>query len=87
MVIVQSSRGYRRDVEDIKTSDLKPYQANTLDPYITAYSKINSREPLRFVVGDDKMYEYKNKKYLNKQLGRNSSYFVFFRYFENEVNF
>ena len=87
MVIVQSSRGYLRDVEDIKTSDLKPYQANTLDPYITAYSKINSREPFRFVVGDGKMYEYKNKKYLNKQLGRNSSYFVFFRYFENEVNF
>lgn len=43
MVVVQSSRGYQRNVEDIKTSDLKPYEANTPDPYITAYFKIDPR--------------------------------------------
>ena len=86
MVIVQSYHENRSNVEDIKTSNLKPYKGNTPNPYITAYFKIDSGGPLRFIVGNGKKYEYKNKMYLNKPLEQNSSYIVFLRYFENEVN-
>lgn len=86
MVIVQNARKYRKEVEDIKTSYLKSYQANTPDPYITAYFKVDSKEALMFVVGDGKQYEFKSKTYYNKPLEPNSSYIVFLRYFENEVN-
>ena len=87
MVIVQTARKNLKEVEYIKTKDLKPYQANTLDPYITAhFRRVDSRGPMRFVIGDGKQYEFSNKMYFNKPLEQNSSYVVFFRYFENKVN-
>ena len=85
MVIVSAPR-YQRNVEDIKTGTLNPYQANTRGPYITAYFKIDSDTPSEFVIGDGKTYRFKDKYYVNKPLEQNSSYIVFLRYFENEVN-
>ena len=85
MVTVQIATKTPTPVEDIKTRDLKPYQANTQDPYITAYLKADVL-PLTFVIGDGKEYSSTNEKYVNKPLKQNSSYIVFLRFFEIEVN-
>lgn len=85
MIIVQNSSQYRRIPEDIKTSDLEPYQANTRKPYIATYFEVDSNAPSTFVIGDGKSYKFKAKYYINKPLEPNSSYTVFLRYFENEV--
>lgn len=85
MVIVQSAFEDREKVEDIRTSDLKPYQANTQSRYVTAYFKVDSGTSSTFEIGDGKKYEYNGKYYVNKPLVQNSTYVVFFRYFENEV--
>ena len=85
MVIVQIATKTSTSVEDIKTSDLKPYQANTQDPYITAYLKADVL-PLTFVIGDGKRYNFENKNYLNQPFKQNSSYIVFLRFFEHQVN-
>ena len=85
MVIVQVSTKYRRKVEDIKTRDLKPYEANTQDPYVSAYLKADVL-PLTFVIGDGKEYNSENKNYVNQPLKQNSSYMVFLRFFESQVN-
>ncbi len=86
MVIVQIATKTPTPVEDIKKSDLKPYQDNTQDPYVTAYLKADVL-PLTFVIGDGKEYNNStNKKYVNQPLKQNSSYIVFLRFFENQVN-
>ena len=86
-VIVKSATypGKRKKVEKIQTNDLKPYQNNTQDPYITAYFKADVL-PLTFVIGDSKKYEFERKTYFNQPLKQNSSYIVFLRFFENKVN-
>ena len=82
MVIVQSASESRGDVENIGTSNLKPYQANRGGRYIAAYFAINSGSPFTFVIGDGKKHQFKKKKYLNKPLEQNSTYVMFMRYFE-----
>ena len=85
MVIVQSGIKSQRSVEDIKTSDLKPYQENTRDPYVTAYLEAADRSP-SFVIGDSKEYSSANKTYFNQPLTVNTEYIVFLRFFESEVS-
>ena len=86
MLIVQVAQKTPTPVEDIQTNDLKAYQANTKDPYITAYFKADFL-PLKFVIGDGKEYNnFKGEKYINQPLEPNSSYIVFLRFFETMVN-
>ncbi len=83
MVIVATEK--RRTVESIQTEELKAYKANTKDPYITAYLKTDVLSST-FVIGDGKEYNSETEKYFNRPLRQNSSYIVFLRFFENEVN-
>ena len=85
MVIVQRAPRIR-GVEEIRTADLKPYQANKRHgPYITAYFKVNSSTPSTFVIGDGRTYKFGEKYYINQPLEQNSEYIAFLRYFEDEV--
>ena len=86
MVIVQSVTGGQTPSGNIKTSDLKPHQTDIQDPYITAYLKADIL-PLTFVIGDGKVYNSEEEKYLNQPLKQNSNYVVFLRFFESQVNF
>jgi hypothetical protein len=86
MVIVQSVTGGHTPSENIKTSDLAPYQTNTQDPYITAYLKADVL-PATFVIGDGKEYNSEKEKYFNQPLRQNSDYIVFLRFFESQVKF
>ena len=85
MVIVQSAKSSSTLSENLRTSDLKPYQANISDPYVAAYLKTDVL-PLTFVIGDGKEYNSEKEKYVNQPLKQNSSYIVFLRFFENQVN-
>ncbi|CAB3995578.1 Hypothetical predicted protein [Paramuricea clavata] len=86
MVIVQISSDNPKPVESLKASNLKPYQANTQDPYITAYLKTDAL-PLTFVIGDGKEYNSEKQKYFNQPLKQNSSYILFLRFFENQNSY
>ena len=86
MVIVKIAPEFPTPVEDIETKDLKPYQNNSQDPYITAYFNADVL-PLLFVIGDGKEYNFGNESYYNQPLKQNSSYIVFFRFFESNVSF
>ena len=55
MVIVQIAAQRPQLVEEIETSDLKPYQKNTKDPYVTAYLTTDVIS-LTYVIGDGKEY-------------------------------
>ena len=85
MIIVQSSMSSHVSSEDITTSDLKKYQRNTRDPYIAAYLNADVL-PLTFVIGDSKNYSFEIDNYRNQPLTANSSYNVFLRFFESQVN-
>ena len=74
-----------RGVEGIEKSDLKPYQANTKDPYVTAYLKAEAL-PKTFVIGDGMEYNSEKENYFNQPLKQNSSYIAFLRFFETQVN-
>jgi hypothetical protein len=84
MVIVQIASDNPKPVESLKASDLKPYEANTQDPYITAYLKTDAL-PLTFVIGDGKEYNSEKQKYFNQPLKQNTSYIAFLRFFETQV--
>jgi hypothetical protein len=84
MVIVQNAISSSVLSENLRTSNLKPYQANTKDPYVTAYLKADVL-PLVFVIGDGKDYNSEKEKYSNQPLKQNSSHIVFLRFFESEV--
>ena len=86
MLIVQIAPEFPTPVEDIETDDLKPYQNNLQDPYITAYFKADVL-PLLFVIGDGKQFNFGNESYYNQPLKQNSSYIVFLRFFETNVKF
>ncbi|XP_028402587.1 phosphatidylinositol phosphatase PTPRQ-like [Dendronephthya gigantea] len=86
MVIVQSSANDQVSSEDIKTSDLKNFQSNTRDPYITAYLKADVL-PLTFVIGDGKSYSSEEENYHNQPLTANSNYVVFLRFFESQNSY
>lgn len=85
MVIVKIATSNQIPSEDIRTRDLKPYIKNTKDPYITAYFRINTENPMMFVIGDANEYKFKNTNYLNQPLKQNTSYTVFLRFFEYQV--
>jgi hypothetical protein len=85
MVIVQIDSNNSKPTESLRGHNLKPYQANTQDPYITAYLKTDAL-PLTFVIGDGKEYNSEKQKYLNQPLKQNTSYIAFLRFFENQVN-
>jgi hypothetical protein len=84
MVIVQSASKNPTLSKYIRTSDLKPYQTNTQDSYVTAHLKVDDL-PLTFVIGDGKEYHSEKVTYLNQPLKQNSSYIVFLRFFESQV--
>ena len=84
MVIVQKATSISTPSEDIKTNQLKPYQANGSGPYVTAFIKTGDL-PLIFVIGDGKEYNSDVQKYVNQPLQQNSSYIVFLRFFQSEV--
>ena len=85
MVIVQRATASQLQSENIDASKLKAYQTNTQDPYIAAY--LNTEDlPLAFMIGDGKEYNSETGKYFNQHLTTNSSYIVFLRYFESQVN-
>ena len=86
MVIVQIGTKNPRPVEDVKTSELQRYRPNKMVPYIAAYFKIDSETPSTFVIGDGKNYTFNDINYSNNPLKQNSSYIVFLRFFESEVN-
>ena len=85
MVIVQLVTSSETPSENVKTRELKAYQTNTRDPYITAYLKSDAL-PLTFVIGDGKEYNSEKEKYFNQPLVHNSSYLMFLRFFESQVN-
>ena len=87
MVIVQITPNNPQDVEEIKTSDLKPYEENTRGPYVTGYLKASAADPAsKFVIGQGNTYHSTKETYFNRPLERNTSYIVFLRYFESQVN-
>ena len=86
MVIVQIAPKFPTPVDYIETKDLKPYQNNLQDPYITAYFKADVL-PLLFVIGDGKEFNFSRKRYFNQPLKQNSTYIVFLRFFETNVSF
>ncbi|CAB3995581.1 receptor-type tyrosine- phosphatase epsilon-like isoform X1 [Paramuricea clavata] len=86
MVIVQIATKNPTPVEDIKTSNLKPYQTDTQTPYITAYLKADALL-LTFVIGDGTAFNYENKNYFNQPLKLNSNYIVFLRFFESKDSY
>ena len=83
MIIVQVAPK-NRGLEEIGKSDLKPYQENMNDPYVTAYLNADVL-PLTFVIGDGKEYNSEKEKYFNQVLEHNSNYIVFLRFFESRV--
>ena len=85
LIVVQSATNNPTSSENLRNSDLKPYQANTKDPYVTAYLKADVL-PLVFVIGDGKKYNSDKETYLNQPLKQNSSYIVFLRFIENQVS-
>ena len=86
MVIVQVTPKSPEAVEEIKTSDLKPYQENTRDPYVTGYLKADDQSSkFEFVIGDRNKYHSAKETYFNQPLKKNTSYIVFLRYFESQV--
>jgi hypothetical protein len=85
MVIVQIASDNPKPVESLRGNNLKPYQANTQDPYITAYLKTDAL-PLTFVIGDGKEYNSEKQIYFNQPLKQNTSYILFLRFFETQVN-
>ena len=85
MVIVQVGTGRQQPVEDIRTSDLMPYEVNTQNPYVTAYLKADDI-PKTFVIGDGNEYSSEKVNYFNQPLKENTSYSVFLRYFESKVS-
>ncbi|XP_028402571.1 receptor-type tyrosine-protein phosphatase F-like isoform X3 [Dendronephthya gigantea] len=86
MIIVKTAENFSKPVEEIETTDLKPYQTNTQDPYITDYLKTDVF-PSSFVIGDGKDYNYENVTYVNQPLQPNTSYNVFLRFFESQDSF
>lgn len=84
MIIVQNTKSSSTRSENLRTIDLKPYQKNTQDPYVTAYLKADVL-PLTFVIGDGKEYNSEKEKFANQPLKKNSNYIVFLRFFENQV--
>ena len=85
MIIVQKVTNSQTPSENIETSKLKPYEANTQDPYITAVLRTDFWRST-FIIGDGKEYNSDKGSYLNQPLKQNSSYIVFLRFFENKVN-
>ena len=86
MVVVQVGTKSPRPIENIKTIELQPYRSNKTDLYVAAYLNVE-RVASTFVVGNGKTYKLNDINYFNKPLKQNSSYRVFLRFFENEVNF
>ena len=84
LIIVQSAPNNPTSSGNLRTSDLKPYQKNIKDPYVTAYLKANVL-PRTFVIGDGKKYNSEKETYLNQPLRQDSNYIVFVRFLENEV--
>ena len=85
LIVVQSGTNNPTSSENLRSSNLKPYQANINDPYVTAYLKTDVL-PLLFVVGDGKNYNSDKETYFNQPLKQNSRYIVFLRFFENQVS-
>ena len=85
MVVVQKAVVNPTRVEEIEASELKAYEEDTLNPYITAYLNADSLPSTSFVIGDSKVYYSKTTTYVNQVLEKNSSYIVFLRFFESEV--
>ena len=87
MVIVQITPNNPQAVEEIKTSDLEPYKENTRGPYVTGYLNASAADPSsKFVIGQGNTYSSTKETYFNRPLERNTSYIVFLRYFESQVN-
>lgn len=86
IVVVKKATLGREPVENINTSDLRPYKkvSNSDDPYITTNMTAGAL-PLTLVIGDGKKYNYQGGTYTNKALEPNTSYIVFLRFFEAEV--
>ena len=85
LIVVQSTTNNPTSSENLRTSVLKPYQADIKGPYVTAYCKAGLL-PLAFVIGDGKEYNSEEKTYFNQPLEQNSSYIAFLRFFEDKVN-
>lgn len=85
MVIIQRAASSVISSETIETNDLKSYQNDTKDPYVTAYLKRDVL-PLTFLIGDGKEHNSEKEKYFNNPLNPNSYYIVFLRFFESKVN-
>ena len=87
MVVVQVGTKSPGPVEGIKTNELKPYRSSKTDLYVAAYLNVQPVMRSTFVIGNGKNYTLNDTNYFNKPLKQNSSYRVFLRFFENEVNF
>ena len=86
MVIVESSIKSPIQSENLRPSDLKPYQENIKGPYVTSFIKADVL-PLMFVIGDGKEYNSKDQQYSNQPLQQNSNYIVFVIFFENQSSY
>jgi hypothetical protein len=86
MIIVQDVKTGQAANENSKTSEHKPYESNTQDPYIAAFLKTDVL-PLTFFIGDGREYNSERENYFNQPLKKSSKYIVFLRFFENKVKF
>ena len=85
MAIVQNASKTPTSVEKIPTNDLRPYQTGIEGRYVAAYFKADVL-PLTFIIGDGKEYNSEDGNYTNQPLKQNTSYIVFLRFFESQVN-
>ncbi|XP_028416881.1 uncharacterized protein LOC114541103 isoform X2 [Dendronephthya gigantea] len=86
IVIIQRAASSVTSSESIETNDIKSYQRDTKDPYVTAYLKRDVL-PLSFLIGDGKEHNSETEKYFNNPLNPDSNYIVFLRFFESKKSY
>ena len=86
MIIVQASTSSKKNSDTYQHNQLKPFSADSSDPYVTAGFSYDNL-PKTFVVGDGGTYTLDNTNYINQPLKANTPYILFVRFIETEVLF
>ena len=86
MIIVQASTSSKKNSDTYQHNQLKPFSADSSDPYVTAGFSYDNL-PKTFVVGDGGTYTLDNTNYINQPLKANAPYILFVRFIETEVLF
>ena len=86
LIIVQASTSSKKNSDTYQHNQLKPFSADSSDPYVTAGFSYDNL-PKTFVVGDGGTYTLDNTNYINQPLKANTPYILFVRFIETEVLF